>query len=126
VRPPPAHRATTAHLQAVYPFVAEGGLGDRGVYIGWDLFGGAFTYDAWELYAAGVLTNPRGTGRIEREVHRGHRQGNHHCRRPTQLGSHPIVSPAICNILTENRVAGSDEYMLSDRIFSCSRRSRMG
>jgi type IV secretory pathway VirB4 component len=58
VRPPPAHRATTAHLQAVYPFVAEGGLGDRGVYIGRDLFGGAFTYDAWELYAAGVLTNP--------------------------------------------------------------------
>ncbi len=58
MRPPPAHRATTAHLQAVYPFVAEGGLGDRGVYIGRDLFGGAFTYDAWELYAAGVLTNP--------------------------------------------------------------------
>jgi hypothetical protein len=56
--PPPAHRATTAHLQAAYPFVAEGGLGDRGVYIGRDLFGGAFTYDAWELYAAGVLTNP--------------------------------------------------------------------
>jgi type IV secretory pathway VirB4 component len=28
------------------------------VYIGRDLFGGAFTYDAWELYAAGVLTNP--------------------------------------------------------------------
>jgi hypothetical protein len=23
-----------------------------------DLFGGAFIYDAWELYAAGVLTNP--------------------------------------------------------------------
>jgi type IV secretory pathway VirB4 component len=58
MKPPPAHRATTAHLQAAYPFVAEGGLGDRGVYIGRDLFGGAFTYDAWELYAAGVLTNP--------------------------------------------------------------------
>jgi type IV secretory pathway VirB4 component len=28
------------------------------VYIGRDLFGGAFVYDAWELYAAGVLTNP--------------------------------------------------------------------
>ncbi len=56
--PPPAHRATTAHLQAVYPFVAEGGLGERGVYIGRDLFGGDFIYDAWELYAAGVLTNP--------------------------------------------------------------------
>ncbi len=58
VSPPPAHRATTAHLQALYPFVAEGGLGERGVYIGRDLFGGAFVYDAWELYAAGVLTNP--------------------------------------------------------------------
>lgn len=58
MRPPPAHRATTAHLQALYPFVAEGGLGDRGVYIGRDLFGGAFIYDAWELYGAGVLTNP--------------------------------------------------------------------
>ncbi|MDQ1391417.1 MAG: hypothetical protein QOF30_394, partial [Acidimicrobiaceae bacterium] len=56
--PPPAHRATTAHLQAAYPFVAEGGLGERGVYIGRDLFGGAFVYDAWELYRAGVLTNP--------------------------------------------------------------------
>jgi type IV secretory pathway VirB4 component len=58
MRPPPAHRATTAHLQALYPFVAEGGLGERGVYIGRDLFGGAFVYDAWELYGAGALTNP--------------------------------------------------------------------
>ncbi len=58
MREPPAHRATTAHLQAVYPFVAEAGLGERGVYIGRDLFGGTFTYDAWELYRSGVLTNP--------------------------------------------------------------------
>jgi DNA helicase HerA-like ATPase len=56
--PPAAHRATTAHLQALYPFVAEGGLGDRGTYIGRDLFGGAFVYDPWELYRAGALTNP--------------------------------------------------------------------
>src|SRR5918996_640577 len=54
----PAHRLTTAHLQAVYPFVAEGGLGGRGVYIGRDLFGAAFTYDAFELYDQGVLTSP--------------------------------------------------------------------
>ena len=54
----PAHRLTTAHLQAAYPFVAEGGLGGRGVYIGRDLFGGAFTYDAFELYDQGVLTSP--------------------------------------------------------------------
>jgi len=56
--PPAAHRATTAHLQALYPFVAEGGLGDRGVYIGRNLFGGGFVYDPWELYRAGAVTNP--------------------------------------------------------------------
>jgi hypothetical protein len=28
------------------------------VYIGRDLFGGAFIHDAWELHRAGVLTNP--------------------------------------------------------------------
>jgi hypothetical protein len=58
VTAPPAHRTTTAHLQALYPFLAEGGLGSRGVYIGRDLFGGAFVYDPWELYGSGVLTNP--------------------------------------------------------------------
>jgi hypothetical protein len=42
----PAHRLTSAHLQAAYPFVAEGGLGAPGTYIGRDLFGGAFSYDA--------------------------------------------------------------------------------
>ena len=50
----PAHRITTAHLQAAYPFVAEGGLGSRGIYIGRDLYGGAFCFDAWELYTQGV------------------------------------------------------------------------
>ncbi len=54
----PAHRATTAHLQALYPFVAGRGLGGRGVYVGRDLHGGPFCYDPWELYAAGVITNP--------------------------------------------------------------------
>lgn len=55
---PPAHRLTTAHLQAAYPFVAEGGLGGRGAFVGKDLFGGSFTYDAFELYERGVLTSP--------------------------------------------------------------------
>ncbi len=55
---PSAHRVTTAHLQAVYPFVCEGGLGKNGVYIGQDLLGGAFIYDAFELYEQGVLTSP--------------------------------------------------------------------
>ena len=54
----PAHRSTTAHLQAAYPFVSEGGFGGRGAYIGRDLFGGAFTYDAFELYEQGVITSP--------------------------------------------------------------------
>lgn len=52
------HRLTTAHLQAAYPFVAEGGFGGRGAYIGRDLFGGAFTYDAFDLYEQGILTSP--------------------------------------------------------------------
>lgn len=52
------HRATTATAQAIYPFVAEGGLGGRGVYIGRDLYGGSFCYDAFELYRTRVLTNP--------------------------------------------------------------------
>ncbi len=54
----PVHRATTANLQAAYPFMAEAGLGSRGTYIGRDLFGGSFCFDPFELYAAGLLTNP--------------------------------------------------------------------
>jgi type IV secretory pathway VirB4 component len=51
------HVTTTAHLQAAYPFVAEGGLGGRGVYIGRDAYGGSFVYDPWELYGR-ELTSP--------------------------------------------------------------------
>ena len=53
-----AHRVSTAHLQAAYPFVSEGGLGGEGVYIGREILGGSFCYDPWVLYARGVLTNP--------------------------------------------------------------------
>jgi type IV secretory pathway VirB4 component len=56
VKPPAAHRTTSAHLQAAYPFVAEGGLPCSGVYIGRDLFGSSFVFDAWELYERRVLT----------------------------------------------------------------------
>ncbi len=52
------HRATTATAQAIYPFAAEGGLGGRGVYIGRDLYGGSFCFDAFELYRQRLLTNP--------------------------------------------------------------------
>jgi type IV secretory pathway VirB4 component len=53
-----AHRVTTRHLGAAYPFMAEGGLGGRAVLLGMDAFGGPFLYDPWELYARGQLTNP--------------------------------------------------------------------
>lgn len=58
VSPPPPHRATTAHIQAVYPFVADGTLGPLGVYLGSCVGGAPFCYDPWDLYAEGVLTNP--------------------------------------------------------------------
>jgi hypothetical protein len=54
----PAHRATTANLQALYPVVAESGLNAPGVYIGQNLLGGAFVYDPFELYARGVISSP--------------------------------------------------------------------
>jgi type IV secretory pathway VirB4 component len=53
----PAHRITTAHLQAAYPFVSEGGLGSDGVYIGRDVFGGSFCYDPWTIYGK-EITGP--------------------------------------------------------------------
>jgi type IV secretory pathway VirB4 component len=53
------HRATTRHLQSIYPGIANGtDGGTRGVYIGRDVYGGSFVYDPWELYAAGLITNP--------------------------------------------------------------------
>jgi type IV secretory pathway VirB4 component len=54
----PGHRATTATFQAVYPFIAEAGLGGRGAYIGRDLYGGSFAYDPFSLYEQRALTNP--------------------------------------------------------------------
>ncbi len=46
----PAHSATTAHACAAYPFVADGGLGRAGIYIGRDAYGGAFCCDPFLLY----------------------------------------------------------------------------
>jgi type IV secretory pathway VirB4 component len=54
----PAHRCTTRHAQAIYPFIAAGGLGGRGVFIGRDASGGAFCYDPWVLYGNGSLDDP--------------------------------------------------------------------
>src|SRR6266487_1284386 len=50
-----AHRVTTAHLQAAYPFISEGGLGSEGVYIGRDVFGGSFCYDCFTLYGREII-----------------------------------------------------------------------
>src|SRR6266498_2048120 len=52
-----AHRVTTAHLQAAYFFISEGGLGSEGVYIGRDVFGGTFCYDCFTLYGR-EITGP--------------------------------------------------------------------
>jgi type IV secretory pathway VirB4 component len=54
----PAHRVTTRHAQAIYPFTAGGGLGGRGAFIGRDASGGAFCFDPWVLYDEGVLDDP--------------------------------------------------------------------
>jgi hypothetical protein len=55
----PAHAATSATLAGAYPFLAEGGLGSRGLLVGTDLLsGGAFVFDPWVLYADGLITNP--------------------------------------------------------------------
>src|SRR2546429_9251822 len=55
--PPP--RVTTALLGAAYPFMADGALGSRGVYIGQDMLGGGvFCFDPWELYAGGLVSGP--------------------------------------------------------------------
>ena len=56
----PRHRTTTAHLCSAFPFVAEGGLGAGGVYLGVNVLtgGSGFAYDPFEAYAAGLVTNP--------------------------------------------------------------------
>ena len=55
----PRHQDTSATLAGAYPFVAEGGLGSDGVFVGQDLYsGGPFVYDPWVLYARGIITAP--------------------------------------------------------------------
>ncbi len=56
----PRHRATTAHLASAYPFVGHGGVGAAGVYLGTNVLtgGGAFAYDPFVAYRAGLVTNP--------------------------------------------------------------------
>ena len=55
----PRHQDTSATLAGAYPFLAEGGLGSDGVFVGQDLYGGSsFVYDPWVLYAQGLITAP--------------------------------------------------------------------
>ncbi|MEU1906586.1 ATP-binding protein [Streptomyces hygroscopicus] len=56
----PAHRMTTATASGAYPFLAEGGLGAQGIYIGRDVHAeAAFTYDPFSLYGRlEGFTNP--------------------------------------------------------------------
>lgn len=54
----PAHRVTTRHAQAIYPFTAAGGLGGRGALIGRDANDCAFCFDPWVLYDEGALDDP--------------------------------------------------------------------
>jgi hypothetical protein len=55
----PTHQDTSATLQGAYPFLAEGGLGSNGVFVGQDLYsGGSFVYDPWVLYQRGLITAP--------------------------------------------------------------------
>ena len=42
----PRHQDTSAVLAAQYPFLAEGGLGSQGVFVGQDMYsGGSFMFD---------------------------------------------------------------------------------
>ncbi|MGP4115156.1 ATP-binding protein [Streptomyces sp. 4N509B] len=58
----PGHRITTHVAAGVYPFLAEGGLGADGLYIGRDVHAeAAFCFDPFRLYTAATLdgfTNP--------------------------------------------------------------------
>lgn len=54
----PSHRATTANLQAAFPFIVETSLGSEGAFIGRETGSGAsFVYDPWHLYQQQVITN---------------------------------------------------------------------
>jgi len=55
----PRHQDTSATLAGAYPFLAEGGLGNEGVFVGQDLYSGSsFVYDPWVLYQRGLITAP--------------------------------------------------------------------
>jgi hypothetical protein len=52
------HRTSTRHVRALYPFQAEATLPALGPVIGQTSYGHAFLYDAFELYAHGLVSSP--------------------------------------------------------------------
>jgi type IV secretory pathway VirB4 component len=52
------HESTTAQLGALYPFVSSSPLPASRVLVGRDVYGGLFAHDPFDLYNAGVITNP--------------------------------------------------------------------
>ena len=54
------HRSTMAHLCAMYPFHADRGFGEAGIYFGANVTAGldGFYFDPFEFYAAGLVENP--------------------------------------------------------------------
>jgi len=56
----PRHRATTAQLGGLYPFVSSRALPPSPVILGLDRLGesGVFAFDPFHLYRTGTLTNP--------------------------------------------------------------------
>ncbi len=55
----PRHQDTSATLAGAYPFMAEGGFGSHGVFVGADLYSGSsFVYDPWVLYSQKMITAP--------------------------------------------------------------------
>lgn len=55
----PRHHGSSTQLASLYPFQLDEGLGPAGLCMGLDvLSGGAFYFDPFSLYSAGVLDNP--------------------------------------------------------------------
>ncbi len=56
----PRQVGTTAHLCVLYPFAVEAGLGAHGALLGLDRLagGGAFCFDLFEAYQAGLVQGP--------------------------------------------------------------------
>src|SRR5690625_6029539 len=56
----------TTLFRSLYPFIADGGIGVPGAFIGTDAYSGEpFAFDPWNLYSAGVISNPNGVIFVE-------------------------------------------------------------